>query len=183
MKRNLIGFALFATILVVTTIVYQTFLATQITEISAVQISQDFLKYPPVRGEKIESTCRIRQATLDLHTERLNVELQSCNQSEFATTGQSFITLHAFIKDAGYARRVASKTSVAPSNFDKKNNRIVTTVRISADWLIESKQKAANLKDNLYLIAQTSGASAEMSTTSFGFDERQAVPVLLVVGE
>lgn len=181
MKRNLLGLWLFATILAFTAIVYQTFFSAQITDIPAVEISENFLKYPPVFDENNRSTCRIRQATLDLQTEILNVELDACNQSEFAINAQSSIALQAFIKNANDTRQVASKTFFVPLNFDGKNDRSSTTVSISADWLIESSRSAANLKDNLYLTMQNSNAKTPSS--SFAFDERQAVPVLLIAGK
>lgn len=178
MKRNLFGFALFVTILAITAFIYQTFLANPIPDVPAVQSSQDFLKYPVAFYKNNQSTCRIRQATLDLQTKKLNVELQSCDRP--AASGESAVRLQAFIKNSNDVRRVASKTVFVPTNFDRRNNEFSATIKISADWLIESTQSAATLKDNLYLIAQNSNLTVEPST---GFDAHQAVPILLIVGK
>lgn len=179
MKQNIFGVILFS--IIVGTAVYVSQSTVTLPKLPAVEERPVYesrtscrkvvVKAPATNLAKIKVT----QAVLNPRTNQLITSLWLEKQNP--SINHLGVTYHFFVKDGSSTRYLASETVAIQPSFNSDN--IAThEIMSSYNWLDNF-----DVKDNLYLIASTDNDGFSKSKSIPGFDELNAVPVLLMKGK
>lgn len=174
MKKQIIGFILFTTIVGVSAFIYSLRRAEPICVLtSSIEKRPSPIRQIESPTEKNPETFAITQAVFDTTTNQINLEL---NLRQTANNRNSFpIALYFFVKEENGARLIESKKILVSPTFSKNGT---ARVEITNSFILLSEMKS---KENLYVIAQALALNDEINTEKINprFSENSATPVLL----